>query len=321
MECGLPRFDHRELKMLREGLLYLSQQSAIQQLVLRNGLARRIALRFVAGETLEQALEAVRRVNAHSMTASLNYLGENVTARREAERFAEIYVAILDAIAVAGVNANISIKLTSLGLDLSRELATVLARKVLDAAARHNNFVRIDMESSAYTQITIDIVRELFAEHKNVGTVIQAYLYRSEADIRLLNSEGIRVRLVKGAYLEPPTVAFLQKNDVDENYRRLADLLLREGTYPAFATHDERIIEWIKARAHKVSINATQFEFQMLYGVRRDLQARLRQQGYNMRVYIPYGQQWYPYLMRRLAERPANLLFVISSLMRETISR
>jgi proline dehydrogenase len=206
-------------------------------------------------------------------------------------------------------------------LDLGRDIAFSLASRVVEAAATCNNFVRIDMEGSQYTQTTIEMTRELFARTPHVGTVIQSYLYRSEGDVRLLSADGIRIRLVKGAYLEPESVAYPEKSDVDENYRRLAAILLTEGVYPAFATHDEQIIGWIIERARRDGIDRSRFEFQMLYGIRRDLQERLRGEGYNVRVYIPYGTEWYPYLMRRLAERPANVLFIVGSVAREARSR
>lgn len=307
--------------MLRQTLLYLSRQPTLHTLASGSPAARQLAGRFMGGETLEEALDVTRRVNQDGMTVSLDHLGENVTTRVEAERDAADYVGALDAIAAAGVDANISLKLTSLGLDFDRGLTMQLMERVLSAAARTANFVRIDMEGSAYTQATVDIASDLFERHKNVGTVIQAYLYRSEGDVRALNALGMRVRLVKGAYLEPPAIAYPEKSDVDENFRRLADLLLHDGAYPAFATHDSVLIEWIIERARREAIDPARFEFQMIFGIRRDLQQEVMRRGHNVRVYIPYGTQWYPYFMRRLAERPANVLFIAGSLVSEARKR
>src|SRR5579872_1342379 len=307
--------------MLRETLHYLAGSDTLRRTTAHNPLARRLASRFVAGERLDQAVSVVRQVNASGMTASLDHLGENVTSESEARSAAEDYKQILGAIEEAKLQANISCKLTSLGLDLGPGLAMELIGAVVEEAARHDTFVRIDMEGSKYTQATLDITREIFGRSRNVGTVIQSCLYRSENDVRDLNRDGIRVRLVKGAYLEPASIAYPRKYDVDDAYRRIAAQLLQDGDYPAFATHDEVIVEWVKKKARELGRAPESFEFQMLYGIRRDLQRRLRFEGYPVRVYIPYGSQWYPYLMRRLAERPANLAFMLGNLAREAGTR
>jgi len=260
-------------------------------------------------------------INAAGMSASLDHLGENVTTPDEARAGAEDYKRALVAIVQEGLAANISCKLTHLGLDLGLDIATDLIENVIAEAARLDTFVRIDMEGSKYTQVTLDTTRRLFGRYRNVGAVIQSYLRRSSEDITSLNREGIRVRLVKGAYLEPPAIAYADKREVDDSYRRLSELLLRDGPYPAFATHDEPIVEWVKAKAAELGRSAETFEFQMLYGIRRDLQRRLQAEGHNVRVYLPYGSQWYPYLMRRLAERPANLMFMVGNVAREARTR
>lgn len=280
-------------------------------------MARRLAHRFVAGETLGEAIAVVKRTNTTGMSVSLDHLGENVASFEEARRGADDYVAALDAIALDALDANISCKLTHLGLDLGTQPAEDLMTRVVKSAARQEMFVRIDMEGSLYTQITLDITRRIYSELPHVGTVIQSYLYRSADDLRDLNRAGIRVRLVKGAYLEPPSIAYARKQDVDENYRRLAEMLLADGVMPAFATHDPTLIQWIRNHARAMGRSMDEFEFQMLYGIRRDLQRSLRGEGYRVRVYVPYGTQWYPYLMRRLAERPANLMFMVGNVARE----
>ncbi|SRR5579884_48066 len=303
--------------MLREGLHYLAGHQGMRRLAATNPVARKLASRFVAGETLAEALGAIQQTNRLGMRASLDHLGENVTSREEAAEAADGYCQAFDAIAANSLDANISCKLTHLGLDLGVDVAEELTRTVAEAAARNGNFLRLDMEGSAYTERTVSMTKSIFDATRSVGTVIQAYLYRSADDIRDLNGRGIRVRLVKGAYLEPASVAYPNKADVDASYRRLADALLADGTFPAFATHDIALIEYVKDRARSLGRGPEDFEFQMLYGVRRDLQRRLRAEGYGMRLYIPYGTQWYPYLMRRLAERPANLLFIMGNVARE----
>ena len=304
--------------MLRQVFIALSRQELGYRLILSNPVTRGMAWRFVAGETRAGAIEVVRDLNRRGIRATLDYLGENVTSREEAIAAADEAIAELRAIADAGIDANISIKLTQLGLNLGDNFCRAQTRRVLDCARELGNFVRIDMEGSAYTQRTLDLVRELRREYDadTVGTVIQSALRRSQGDIEAQIAAGSRVRLVKGAYAEPPDVAFPEKADVDRAYRIEMELLLARGHYPALATHDERLIGRAQGFAAAEGIAEERFEFQMLYGVRRDLQERLAGEGYNVRCYVPYGTQWYPYFMRRLAERPANLLFVLSNLAR-----
>nr|PZN23699.1 MAG: proline dehydrogenase [Chloroflexota bacterium] len=302
--------------MMRQTLLYLAERPSLKQLF-GSPLARPLVRRFVAGETRADALAAVERLNSAGIAATLDFLGESVRDAEAARAAAEEYVALLQAIDAHRLNSNISLKLTQLGLDIDRELCRANLLRVVRQAAELDCFVRIDMESSAYTQVTLDLFEEIYASHRNVGVVIQAYLYRSAADVRRLNQLGARVRLCKGAYNEPASVAFPKKADTDRNYIALMQELLREGNYPAIATHDEHMIEATRAFAERSGIGAERFEFQMLYGVRRDLQERLVRDGYRVRAYVPYGDQWYPYFMRRLAERPANLLFVLGGVLRE----
>jgi proline dehydrogenase len=279
-----------------------------------------MARRFVAGETLADAIGAIRASNASGLLATLDFLGEHVNNQAEASVNADEYIRALQAIQEAGVNANISIKLTAMGLAVDDEFCYHNVRRIVEAAAQRGNFVRIDMEDSPVTDRTLAIYRRLRAEFPNVGVVIQAYLYRSEEDVRELMAQGMaHLRLCKGAYDEPPAVAFQAKAEVDQAMTRLIRLMLDSqadfpGTYPAVASHDHRIINWTKAYAYHHDIPTDRFEFQMLYGIRRDLQQQLASQGYRMRVYIPYGTRWYPYFMRRLAERPANLLFFARAL-------
>lgn len=305
--------------MLRGALLYLSEQQQIFRFVRKNRLARGFANRFVAGETLDTAIEAVRALNARGITASLDVLGESVHNEPEARATAKEYIEILDRIAAEGVDSNVSLKLTAMGLDVSEDLCIRLMVDVLGRARDHGTFVRIDMESSAYTQRTLDIFEHrlfpAFREH--VGIVLQSYLYRTMADVEDAIRMRARVRLCKGAYKEPDAVAFPDKKDVDDSYLRAMRLLLTRGNYPGIATHDEAIINEVKRFALEQGISPDRFEFQMLYGVRRDLQDQLVDEGYRMRVYVPFGTQWYPYLMRRLAERPANVAFLTGSVMRE----
>jgi proline dehydrogenase len=267
----------------------------------------------------DDALRVAEAVNRQGMAVTLDSLGENVTSEMEAHRAADIYHRLLDSIAARKLNANISVKLTQMGLELSPHLAETIAGKLAKHAAESGNFVRIDMEGSPLTQVTLDIVRRLHAQaplRAAVGIVIQAYLYRSQADIEQLLADGIRVRLCKGAYKEPPEVAFPHKADVDQNFIRLSGMLLDSPFYHALATHDEAMIAAAKAFAARDGIAPRRFEFQMLYGVRRDLQRRLVRDGYNVRVYVPFGREWYPYFMRRLAERPANVLFLAKNFFR-----
>ena len=307
--------------MLRGALLYLSEQQQIFNFVRHNRLARAFANRFVAGETLDTAMTAVRSLNARGITASLDLLGESVHNEVEARETARQYVELLDRIAAEGLDSNVSLKLTAMGLDVSEDLCVRLMDEVLSRARDHGTFVRIDMESSAYTQRTLDMFEHRLypAFRGHVGIVLQSYLYRTMADVEDAIRMRARVRLCKGAYKEPDTVAFPDKKDVDDSYVRAMRLLLARGNYPGIATHDETMINATKSYALEQGISTDRFEFQMLYGVRRDLQDRLVDEGYRLRVYVPFGTQWYPYLMRRLAERPANLAFLTGSMLREMV--
>ncbi len=302
--------------MLRDTLLYLAQNDNLREFVISNRATRGVSRRFVAGEDLDDAISATRALNASGMHVSLDHLGENVTDEREARATAQGYIEILDRIQQTGVDANISIKLTALGLDISQELCEQNLTAILEHAAKIPLFVRIDMEGSAYTERTVDITLRMHQRFEHVGTVIQSCLYRSNGDVEQLIAQGVRVRLVKGAYKEGKDIAFQNKSDVDHNYVQLMMPLLLHGNYPAIATHDESIINATCKYARDHGIGKDAFEFQMLYGIRRDLQTKLVSQGYNMRVYVPFGSQWYPYLMRRMAERPANLMFVMSNALR-----
>jgi proline dehydrogenase len=278
--------------------------------------ARRLATRFVAGETLDQALAVSRKLNGEGITVTLDHLGESVNSLDEAAAARDVYLRTLDAIQQGGVQGNVSLKLSQFGIDLSEVECRSNVARLAARAAECGNFVRVDMESSEYTDRTLALVRDLHAKHGSVGTVIQAYLYRSKADIEELCQRGIRIRLCKGAYLEPPAVAFPKKTEVDSNYIDLMKLLLDRGTYPAIATHDEKMIEATRAYVARKKIARDRFEFQMLYGIRRDLQRNLIAEGYRVRVYVPFGEAWYPYYMRRMAERPANVLFILRNLFR-----
>jgi len=308
--------------MLRAGLLYLSEQPHIFRFVRRNGIARRLASRFVAGETLDTAIAAVRELNAAQTTATLDLLGESVTTREEAQHAADTAIGMLERIAADGLDANISVKLTQFGMDLDPALCAANTTRLLERAQALDNFVRVDMESSAYTERTLALVEQLYARFpKHVGVVIQSYLYRSRQDIPRLIGLGMRVRLCKGAYKEPAAVAYPAKADVDKAYADLAEQLLADGRYPAIATHDEALIAHVRRFVAERRIAAERFEFQMLYGVRRDLQQQLVRDGFRVRVYVPFGTQWYPYLMRRLAERPANIAFILGNVVKEGMRR
>jgi len=304
--------------MSRTLLLELAKSPRLRRWITSNGVARRLAQRFVPGEDLALAIEAARRCNRAGMTVSLDHLGENVLNREDAERARMAYTGVLDCIAVNHLDANVSLKLTHLGLDLGDEFCSEQLRIVTQRAAALQNFVRVDMEGSAYTERTLGIVRQARAETDAVGAVIQAYLYRSEQDIRNLLSIGCRIRLVKGAYKESSQIAFPRKRDVDANYVKLMRLLLPSDVYHALATHDPNMIDAAVRFAAERDIAKDKFEFQMLYGIRTDLQRRLVRDGYHVRVYIPFGRDWFPYLMRRLAERPANLFFFAKNLFRGT---
>ena len=288
----------------------------LQRLASKYGMRRGgFARRFIAGETIDEAIDAVADLPGKGLTLTLDYLGESVASADAAAAAAADYVGIIDTIVASGIERNVSVKLTQLGLDVDRATAVDNLRRILEPADAHGFFVRIDMENSPYTEATLSILETLRQlGHTSIGTVIQTCLKRSEADIRRLNGLGVRVRLVKGAYKEPRTVAYRQKTEVDAAFVDLMQLLLDEGTYPAIATHDPIMIETAKAYAKSKSYANDRFEFQMLYGVRRDLQTALVAQGYRVRVYVPFGKQWYPYFMRRLGERPANVAFVLRGL-------
>jgi proline dehydrogenase len=278
-----------------------------------------VSSRFVAGTTVEEALQATAATNALGMSVSLDNLGENVANADEARHSAQLYHELLDRISERQLDANVSLKLTHMGFDVDQKLATDIVTSLVQHARERRNFVRVDMEGSPYTQRTLDLVQEIHQENGNrgkLGAVIQAYLRRSEADVKSLTAQGIRIRLCKGAYKETPDIAFPEKSEVDANYVKLMKILLKSGIYHGIATHDEKMIEATIRFAQAERILAAAFEFQMLYGIRRDLQRELVKQGWRMRVYIPFGTEWYPYFMRRLAERPANVLFVARNLLR-----
>lgn len=295
--------------MLRTILLELAKSERLRRWITANGTTRRMAHRFVPGEDLPPAIDAIRACNKAGMTATLDHLGENVATREDAERARDSYLEMLNTIAGQGLDANVSLKLTQFGLDLGDDFCAEQLRTVTARADKLGSFVRVDMEGSAYTDRTLRIVHEARATTPAVGTVIQAYLYRSEEDVRGLLGIGCRIRLVKGAYKEPAKIAYRSKKDVDANFVKLAKILLPSGTYHALATHDPNMIEAAIRFAAEQNITKDKFEFQMLYGIRTDLQTRLVRQGYRVRVYIPFGHDWFPYFMRRLAERPANLAF------------
>ncbi len=308
--------------MMRRALLWLSEQPRIFRFVRRNRLARHFASRFVAGEEVAEGVAAARELEARSIRVSLDLLGESVTAAALAEAACARYLEMQDAMKAAGVEVNVSVKLTQMGFDIDESLCLANLRRILDKAREHGGFVRLDMEGSDYTQRTLDFFEHrLYPEYGgHVGVVIQSALRRSAADVEHLIGLKARVRLCKGAYLESAEVAFPDKKDVDAQYVALMKRLLVAGNFPGLATHDEAIIREAEAFARAEGIPADRFEFQMLYGVRRDLQDRLRAAGWGMRVYVPFGTQWYPYLMRRLAERPANIWFILGNILREGLS-
>ena len=306
---------------MRQGLLWLSERQGIFNFVRRNGMARKFASRFVAGETIESGVQGAVDLAAKGITSSLDLLGESVTLESEAVAARDQYLQMLDRMAMARVEVNVSVKLTQMGLDIGEELCADNMLRILDKAKTLGGFVRLDMEGSDYTQRTLDFFRNRLFERygAHCGVVIQSMLRRSERDIEDMIALRARVRLCKGAYLEPPSVAFPDKADVDRNYVKLMQRLLAAGNYPGLATHHEAIIGQAREFAGRERIGTDRYEFQMLYGVRRDLQTRLRRAGHNVRVYIPFGTQWYPYLMRRLAERPANIAFVLGNMLKETV--
>jgi proline dehydrogenase len=308
--------------MMRTFLLWLSEQQGVFNFLRRNSLARKFASRFVAGETRETATAAALELRGLGIMTTLDLLGESVNRPADAVAARDEYLRMLDGLAASGADINVSVKLTQMGFDIDEALCLDNMRRILTKARDLGGFVRLDMESSGYTQRTLDFFeRHLFADFgKHTGVVIQSCLRRSAADVKRLIELGARVRLCKGAYLESPEVAFPDKQDVDRQFIALMEDLLRHGNYPGIATHDNRMLEHAKAFVTREGIPADRFEFQMLYGVRRDLQERLRKDGFNMRVYIPFGTQWYPYLMRRLAERPANIVFIFGNVVRETLA-
>jgi proline dehydrogenase len=302
--------------MLRSLLLRLSASKSVARWVTSNASTRRMARRFVAGETLDDAIAAARDCQRAGMFVSLDYLGENVATVADAQRARDAFLEVYDRIAQENLNANVSCKLSQLGLDLSLDFCEGLVYSIAERAAKHDNFLRVDMEGSLYTQRTIEIVKRVRGRIPAVGTVIQSYLFRSESDTEDLLAYGCRIRLCKGAYKERPEIAFPRKRDVDANYVRLMQLLLASDIYHGIATHDPRMIaETIRFAAER-KISKQEFEFQMLFGVRTDLQRMLVRDGYRLRIYIPYGRDWFPYFMRRLAERPANVAFFLRNLFR-----
>jgi proline dehydrogenase len=307
------------MPFLRSAFIALSHNRPLRRFCEHSRLGARLNSRFIAGTTPEDALRVAEEVNRQGIAVTLDSLGESVTSESEAHKAADVYHQLLDSIAARGINANISVKLTQMGLEQSAELAESIAGNLAEHARATENFVRIDMEDSRLTQVTLDIVRRIHARpamRGAIGVVIQSYLYRSQADVEQLLAEGIRIRLCKGAYKEPPEVAFPRKTDVDANFVGLSHLLLDSPIYHGLATHDQAIVETAKAYAASHGISREHFEFQMLYGVRRDLQRNLVRDGYKVRVYVPFGTEWYPYFMRRLAERPANVLFLARNVFR-----
>jgi len=298
----------------------LSHSQTLKRLASRYGMSgtRAFATRFIAGETVDAAIEAVRQIQSQGLLSTLDYLGESVTSLAEADTATREYLQLIEAVDRAGIERNLSLKLTQLGLDVDRAICVDNLRKILKAAEQCHFFVRIDMEGSAYTNATLDIFDTIWKlGHHNAGIVLQSCLYRTEKDFERVNALGARIRLVKGAYREPKGIAYQLKADVDDAYLRLAKRLLTEGVYPAIATHDQQILDAVKRFAAERAISQDAYEFQMLYGIRRDLQNALRDAGYRMRVYVPFGREWFPYFMRRLGERPANVAFVVRSLFAE----
>ncbi|EHB63631.1 MULTISPECIES: proline dehydrogenase family protein [Paenibacillus] len=300
-------------ELYRKVVLTVSGNRLVKWLSIRYG--KKLAGRFIAGDTLEEALDEIERLNGKGILVTLDHLGEGITSLTEASAYREEYIRLVEGIANRGVQSNVSLKPTQMGLALDPQAAYENIRTVVRAAQRHGNFVRLDMEDSPFTQATIDMTLRLHKEGlTNVGTVIQAYLYRSEEDVRMLMKEGVKLRLVKGAYKEPGTIAYQKKQEIIGNYKNLIKLQLDQGAYTAVATHDNNIIDWVKVFAEQNRIKKDAFEFQMLYGLRMKDQARLAQDGYRIRCYMPYGTMWYPYFTRRIAEKPANLMMVLRNM-------
>jgi proline dehydrogenase len=303
--------------MLRSLLLYLSEREGLKKLLTGNPVGRRLASRFIAGEDLEDALRVIRRLNNEGFLVTLDCLGESVHEAAAAESACETYLHLLDRLAAEKLDSHVSVKLTQLGLAIDEGLARRNLARLAESAARYNNFVRVDMEGSTFTEATLRVFCSVDAPRNVLGLAIQSYLHRTEADVEELLKRGVRIRLVKGAYKEPPDIAFARKRDVDTNYRRLTEKLLASGIYHAIATHGERIIAATGGFAREHKISPESFEFQLLYGIRRQLQRALVRQGWRVRLYVPYGREWYAYFMRRLAERPANLFFLMRNLLRQ----
>lgn len=305
--------------MLRDSLLFLSNSRAARTVLTRAPLSRSLSRRFVPGESVGALVEAIRAANAEGLKATANYLGEAVKSREQARAAADTYIDILERVSAESLDANISLKFTQMGQDIDEGFLQENLGRVLERARETGIFIRFDMESSEYTQRTLDAFEALWEKGwKNIGVVLQAYLERTEADVARMNELGARVRLCKGAYAEPPEIAFQDMPAIRRNFIRLMQPLLTEGKYPGIATHDEEVLEAALEFVESARISKSDFEFQMLYGVRRDLQRRLVEEGFNMRVYIPFGEMWYPYLMRRLAERPENIGFMVRSVVRES---
>ena len=302
--------------MLRSLLLYLSEREGLKKLLTGNPIGRRLASRFIAGEEVEDALRVVRRLNGEGFMVTLDCLGESVHEAAAAGAACETYVQLLDRLAAENLNSHVSVKLTQMGLAIDEGLARRNLARLAESAARHHNFVRVDMEGSGFTDATLRVFAAVDAPREVMGIAIQSYLHRTEADVDELLKRGVRIRLVKGAYKEPPEIAFARKRDVDTSYQQLAEKLLSSGIYHAIATHDDRIIAATQRFAREHSIAREGFEFQLLYGIRRQLQRALVQEGWRVRLYVPYGREWYAYFMRRLAERPANLFFLVRNLFR-----
>ena len=302
--------------LTRSALIYLSRQEGLKEFAARFSLFKKLTTRFIAGETIEEAIAAIREVNAHGCTASFDHLNEGVTNAKATEAEVTEYLNVLARIDDTGIKSNVSIKLTQFGLEIDPELAYRNARRIVEDAKRRGNFVRVDMEGSNVTQVTLDIFNRLRSEFElnDVGIVVQSYLYRTREDVAALLKIPARIRLCKGAYNEPAEVAYPQKKDNDDNYVRVMQMLLSSGVYHGIATHDPKMIDATIDFTQREGIGKDAFEFQMLYGIRRDLQEKLARDGYGMRVYVPYGKHWYPYFMRRLAERPANIWFVLKNL-------
>src|SRR5256886_50752 len=302
--------------LTRSALIYLSRQEGLKNFAARFGLFKKLTTRFIAGETTDEAIAAIRKINAKGCSASFDHLNEGVQSVEGTEAEVREYLSVLAKIDETGINSNVSIKLTQFGLEIDPELAYRNARRIVEEAVRRGNFVRVDMEGSNVTQGTLDIFKRLRSEFglNDVGIVLQSYLYRTMDDARDLLKIPARIRLCKGAYDEPPEVAFPEKKDVDNNYVEVMKVILSSGLYHGIATHDPKMIDATIDFAQREGIGKEAFEFQMLYGIRRDLQQKLAKDGYRMRVYVPYGERWYPYFMRRLAERPANIWFVLKNL-------